>query len=78
MKQSIEWIKCKDGLPENPTSPLDWKKYWTVRKTRYGLSYSVNYWAYGWNCSMNFDGTIYREHEIKDVIAWAEIPEYEE
>lgn len=76
---NFEWIKCKDRLPDNPKSPLGWKEYWTVSKMPSGkFSYSTNYWADGWNCSMNFDGTIYREHEIKDIIAWAEIQKYEE
>lgn len=80
MKQSIEWIKCKDRLPENPKSPLDWKRYLTVKKlpTTGDYIYDVKYWADGWNCSMNFDGTFDKEYEAKDIIAWAEIPTFEE
>ena len=77
---NFKWIKCKDKLPENPKSPLEWNKYLTVKKfpATGDYGYDVDFWADGWNCSMNFDGTFDKEFEDKNIIAWAEIPPYEE
>lgn len=78
----MKWIKCKDKLPKTPKT---WREYF-VRQRDYivaypngvgGYSYQTMGWCDGWNCSMRPDGTICREHEIKDVEAWMEIPKYE-
>lgn len=76
-----EWIKCEDKLPETPKT---WEEYvfnekvymvcWESTSNTYG--YQSLRWCDGWNCSMMPDGTISREHEIKDVVAWYEVPEY--
>ena len=75
----FEWIKCKDRLPEMPTSPINEKEYIVVHinePTGHKL-YSVVGYAGGWNCCLHFDGTIDRTREFTDIIAWAEIPEFE-
>lgn len=79
MKQEFEWIKCEERLPENPKSPLHMEMYMIARipKKTGTVLYGMCYWADGWNCSLNFDGTFDRSHEIKDIVAWAEIPKYE-
>ena len=75
----FEWIRCKDRLPKNPKSPVDENRYFVVVKTKHGHNfYTTAEYADGWNCSLRFDGTISRKYEWKDVIAWAEIPEYKD
>ena len=76
----FEWIKCKDRFPENPENPMEEKMYFVAYKneaTGHYL-YSITGYADGWNCSLMFDGTISKEHEMKDIVAWAEIPEYKD
>jgi len=75
---NFEWIKCEDKLPEMPTSPFGQRQYLVAWKSADKYSYSTISWAAGWNCSLNWDGKIIRKHEIKDIVAWAEIPEYED
>lgn len=73
----FEWIKCKDRLPENPTNPLDEYEYFVSCKAPTGgIYYSSMSYADGWNCQVLFDGTVNKEHELKDIVAWAEIPKY--
>ena len=67
-----DWIPCSERLPETPKHYYDRSLYLTCTKTGYITSI---YWWDGWNCLMNEDGTIYREHEIKDIIAWMPLPE---
>ena len=75
------WIKCEDRLPE---TPKNWDEYLGDSKEYVvaysdgfgGYSYQSMKWCDGWNCMMCTDGTISRKHEIKDIIAWFEIPEY--
>ena len=31
--------------------------------------------AMGWNCMRKDDGTVYREHEFIDIVAWMPLPE---
>ena len=74
----FEWIKCEDGLPENPKDYLDENRYFVVVKTQKGRNlYTTASYADGWNCTLLCDGTISRKYEWKDVVAWAEIPDYE-
>ena len=75
------WIKCSDRLPKTPKNWADYlrnKKQYVVAYPDGvgGYSYQTMGWCDGWNCSMMPDGTIYKEHEIADVVAWLEIPEY--
>ena len=67
-----EWIPCSERLPETPKHYYDRSLYLTCTKTGYITSI---YWWDGWNCLMDEDGTIYREHEIKDIVAWMPLPE---
>ena len=77
------WIKCSDRLPKTPKSWVDYlgnKKQYVVAYPDGvgGYSYQSMGWCDGWNCSMMPDGTIHKEHEITDVVAWLEIPEYKD
>jgi hypothetical protein len=68
------WIPCSERLPENQTE-LWWctTEYLTCSKdgTIQVLCYSD-----GWNCSfLNADMDVWRDHEIKDVIAWMPLPQ---
>lgn len=79
------WIKCEEGLPETPKTYNEWrdeKKDYVVAMANDYLQgtfyYQSTNWCDGWNCSMKEDGTICREYEFKDVVAWFEIPEFRE
>lgn len=76
MPQEQNWIPCSERLPETPKHYYDRSLYLTCTKTGYITSI---YWWDGWNCSLDEDGTVYRKHEMKDIVAWMELPEpYEE
>ena len=67
-----QWIPVTKRLPENPKSNLDVQSYLTC----------INYhrmqildWCDGWNCCFKDDGSIYRDSEFKDVVAWMPLPE---
>ena len=66
------WIPVTERLPETPKHYYDRSAYLTCTETGYITSI---YWWDGWNCLMEEDGTIYREHEIKDIVAWMPLPE---
>lgn len=68
---SSEWVLCKDKLPGMPKSENKREEYLVY--TEKG-AYCVMGWCNGWNCHYNLDGTINRAAEIKDIIAWMEIP----
>lgn len=72
----FKWIRCKDRLPRTPANPLEVKEYLIVSKESSGYLYNMAYWADGWNCTIDFSGHIDRENEMKNVVAWAEVPEY--
>ena len=72
MPQEQNWIPCSERLPETPKHYYDRSLYLTCTKTGYITSI---YWWDGWNCSMDEDGTVYRKHEMKDIVAWMELPE---
>ena len=63
------WYKCEEKLPETPKSFLDVKYYLTLSES--GV-YSILHWFDGWNCSGDK-----KDYEIKDIVAWAEIPTME-
>ena len=75
-----EWIKCDDRLPETPKTWEEWvcdrKTYVVAYKVAGVYCYQSLNWCDGWNCSMNPDGTIAREHQIMNIVAWCEVPEY--
>lgn len=73
----FEWIKCEDRLPEMPSNPFESKVYLVIWKPGKHHHYMTVGWADGWNCSLEFGGKIDKKYEIKDIIAWAEIPEFE-
>ena len=72
MPKEQNWIPCSERLPETPKHYYDRSLYLTCTKTGYITSI---YWWDGWNCSLDEDGTVYREHEMKDIVAWMELPE---
>lgn len=75
------WIKCEEGLPETPKNfreslgRLPYLVAYPCGADMYG--YQTMGWCDGWNCSMMSDGTISKEHEITNIVAWFKIPEYE-
>lgn len=76
------WIKCEDRLPDTPKTWREWvtnrKSYVVAYKAGSGYCYQSVEWCDGWNCSMMTDGTISKEHEMTDIVAWFEIPEYKD
>lgn len=75
--RKMKWIDCKDRLPENPTSPLDSKNYLVALSNEGNCYYNVISYAGGWNCMLCFDGSVDKTYEIKNAIAWMEIPKYD-
>lgn len=67
----MKWIKCSEKLPTNPTDALDCKDYLTCSNEG---NIQVYRWADGWNCNVDFNGKFYKKYEIKDIVAWAELP----
>lgn len=65
-----KWIPCSERLPRTPDNSLDVKEYLTCK----GDTCQMLMFADGWNCHIDFNGEINREHEIKDVDAWMELP----
>lgn len=65
--------KDVNDLPEIPNDSMDIKRYIVVNE--YGEQ-SMLMWAGGWNCVFNDDGTIYRDSELTDIIAWREVEPY--
>ena len=62
--------KDVNDLPEIPNDSIHIKRYIVVNKDG---EQSMLMWAGGWNCCFNSDGTIYRDGELTDIIAWREI-----
>lgn len=75
---TFKWIRCSEKLPDTPKHPCEEKEYMVV----YGFPgyYCYQYMSYadGWNCRVNTDGSITKTHEVHNIIAWAEVPEYTE
>lgn len=75
----MKWIKCADRLPPNPKDYSELKDYLVAIKLSGGLmGYYVVSWADGWNCTMDHDGNINKDHELTSVVAWTELTPYEE
>ncbi len=68
----MEWVSCKDKLPETPEKYIDAKHYLVCFSG--GYITTVRWWN-GWNCRPKINGETDREHEMTDVIAWAELPD---
>ena len=67
-----KWIPCSERLPKNPKSNLDIPSYLTcINDGRM----QILAWCDGWNCCFEDDGSIYRDSEFKDVVAWMPLPE---
>lgn len=66
-----QWIDCKERLPENPKGLLRMKHYLTCSVNG---AIQILMWANGWNCVIDGYGNILRDKEIKDVVAWMELP----
>ena len=62
--------KDANDLPEIPNDSIHIKRYIVVNKDG---EQSMLMWAGEWNCCFNSDGTIYRDGELTDIIAWREI-----
>lgn len=62
--------KDVNDLPEIPNDSMHIKRYIVVNED--GEQFMLM-WAGGWNCCFNGDGTIYRDSEVTDIIAWREI-----
>lgn len=75
VRRTLVWHDYPD---EKPVSGkwLDNKNY--LVEVKYNISdgsyYDVLEYADGWNCFVESDGKINREHEMVGIIAWAEIP----
>lgn len=67
-----QWIPATERLPETPEKWWQKKDYLACFKGGYVLT--VGWWD-GWNCRMELDGTVDREHEMTDIIAWMPLPE---
>lgn len=65
--------KDANDLPEMPKDCMHIKKYIVVYADG---EQSMLMWAGGWNCVFNDDGTIYRDSELTDIIAWREVEPY--
>ncbi len=65
------WVSVKKQLPENPTQNYNLMLYLVCFKN--GTMATLS-WCDGWNCCFNEDDTIYRDSEIKDVVAWMPLP----
>ena len=69
------WIKCSDLLPAKEGEYLVWHK---PEHLDVGFAGLIK-WCDGWNCSRSYEtGEIYREHELKNVVAWQPIEPYKE
>jgi len=72
IEDSQRWIPVTERLPEYLTSVLDMNDYMTCKGN--GVI-SILHWCDGWNCCLHDDGSIYRDSEIKGVVAWMPLPE---
>lgn len=62
--------KNASDLPKMPNDSIHIKTYIVVYKNG---EQAMLMWAGGWNCCFNSDGTICRDSELTDVVAWREI-----
>lgn len=65
------WRLCSEELPPNPKFGELRREYLVLIK---GGLYTLLSWCDGWNCHYEVDGSVVRDVEIKDVIAWMPIP----
>ena len=77
----MKWIRCQDELPKTDLRfGIPQKEYLCAIQHRGGSGYTYMVLNYcdGWDCSVMTNGNIYRKSEIKDVVAWCEVPKFEE
>lgn len=66
------WKDFKKEKPPRPKDNLDLRFYLCC--TESGMR-TVLSWSDGWNCYTDFSGEVHRDNEIKDIVAWMELPE---
>ena len=71
----MKWIKVEDKLPERPDEWYLAKQY-LVKFESGGVQ--MVYWADGWNCNYEKDWSVFRDHELKDVVAWIDPDDIED
>lgn len=77
----MEWVLCKNRLPKSDLRfGAPQKDYLCVIQHADvdGHHYMVLNYCDGWNCSVSMDGTICKDYELKGVVAWCEVPRFEE
>ena len=71
--QVQQWIPCSERLPTNQTEWWHTTEYLTCGKDG---TIQVLCYCDGWNCYfLNAYMDVYRDNEIKDVIAWMPLPD---
>ena len=67
-----KWIPVTERQPEKAKNWYDMAFYLTCNASG---RISVTSWHDGWNCNGTPDGSIVRTFEMKDIVAWMELPE---
>lgn len=70
--ETPHWIPCSERLPKNPTDNYNLKEYLVCNARGWVTTIS---WCDGWNCCFDKDGNLYKDNEMKDIIAWMPLPE---
>lgn len=70
-KDRPKWTPCDERLPEEPRRNREIENYLTCDEDEHIYIFS---WANGWNCCFNSDGSLYKDQEITDIIAWMPLP----
>lgn len=70
-KDRPKWTPCDERLPEEPRGNREIENYLTCDEDEHIYIFS---WANGWNCCFNSDGSLYKDQEITDIIAWMPLP----
>lgn len=68
------WKLCEEELPSENSNASRYMIAHDYDGKLINAGVIVSYYD-GWNCSKNIDGAIYKKSEIRDVIAWCEVPE---
>lgn len=66
------WTPCSERLPKEPRGNREIENYLTCDENGHIYIFS---WANGWNCCFNSDGSLYKDQEITDIVAWMPLPE---
>ena len=70
-KDRPKWTPCDERLPEEPRGNREIENYLTCDEDEHIYIFS---WANGWNCCFNSDGSLYKDQEITDIVAWMPLP----